>query len=92
MCISPLVPEALVSLLYSLLLRVSRQPMPNRINKKCEYRRDHRDKKDEFRKLLSSPCSLEVFASKPDDGRRDDQRDDIVLNESAGEKSPREFD
>jgi hypothetical protein len=66
--------------------------MPNRINEKRENRRNHRDKQDEFGKLLSSPCSLEVFAPKPDDGRRDDQGDNIVLNERAGEKRPREFD
>lgn len=66
--------------------------MPNRINKKREYRRNHRNKQDEFRKLLPSPGTLEVFASKPDNGRRNNQRDNIVLNESAGEKRPWEFD
>jgi hypothetical protein len=66
--------------------------MPNRINKERKNRRDHRDEEDEFRKLLPSPGSLEVFASKPDNSRRDDQRDNVVLNECASEKRPWKFD
>jgi hypothetical protein len=77
---------------YSLFRRIRRQTMPNGINEKREQVRNHRDEQHELGKLLPAPGSLEVFAPEPDDGGGNRQRDDIILDQRAGQESPGEFD
>jgi len=66
--------------------------VPNRVDEERENIRNHRNKQHEFRKFLPAPSSLEVLASKPDDGGGNRQGDDVVLNQRTGQESPWELD
>lgn len=66
--------------------------MPNRIDEEGKDVRDHSNKEGEFDEFLPAPCAFEIFASKIDDSGGDDKRNDVVLNQSAGEEGPGKYD
>lgn len=66
--------------------------MPNGIDEECEQIRNHADEQHELGKLSPAPGPLEVFAPEPDDGGRNPQGDDVVLDQCAGQERPRESD
>lgn len=66
--------------------------MPNSIYEESNDIRNHGDKKREFDKLLPAPRAFEVFAPEVNDSRGNDERDDVVLNQSAREERPWKYD
>lgn len=65
---------------------------PRNVDDECHKVRDHSDHQEKFPKISRTPGSFQVLSAVENCGKGDGQGEDVLLDKSAGNKSPWEDD